>query len=77
MVPHYIAREGPQQRTARAREWTQFRRNFLFSQRDLAHALKCSLRTVQAVEGEEVTPQARTQRRFRDLKSEQEKLASA
>jgi DNA-binding XRE family transcriptional regulator len=77
MVAHYIIREGPQQRTARAREWKQFRRNFLFSQRDLAHALKCSLRTVQAVEGEETVPQARIKRRFRDLKTEQEKLASA
>jgi hypothetical protein len=61
----------------RAQMWKAFRRDYLFSQRDLAAALKCSLRTVQAIEGEEVVPQARIQRRFRDLKSKQEKLASA
>jgi hypothetical protein len=64
------------EKRCRAQIWRAFRRNYLFSQRDLAAALKCSLRTVQAIEGEEVVPQARIQRRFRDLKSEQEKLAS-
>jgi hypothetical protein len=60
----------------RAQMWKVFRRDYLFSQRDLAHALRCSLRTIQAVEAEETVPQARIQRRFRDLKSEQEKMAS-
>lgn len=64
------------EKRCRAQMWRVFRRNYLFSQRDLAAALKCSLRTVQAIEGEEVIPQARIQRRFRDLKREQESAAA-
>jgi hypothetical protein len=51
-----------------AAEWRRFRRDFLFSQTELAAFLKCSLRTVVSVEGGSGLPQARFQRRFRDLK---------
>ena len=63
------------EKQCRAKIWLAFRRDYLFSQRDLAAALSCSLRTVQAIEGEETVPQARVQRRFRDLKRKQERAA--
>jgi|HubBroStandDraft_5_1064220.scaffolds.fasta_scaffold1104685_2 DNA-binding XRE family transcriptional regulator len=60
----------------RAKEWKGFRRNFLYSQKHLAHALRCSRRTVCAVEsGHEVmAPSFVVLRRFRDLKRRQEQL---
>src|SRR4051812_32890423 len=55
---------------ARAAEWRQFRRNFLYSQLALAEALQISRRSVVAVEtGREViTPHPDTLRAFRELK---------
>lgn len=66
-------REEQQQRQSRAEEWKQFRKDFLYSQGDLAQALNCARRTVVAVESQEVTqPHPSLLRKFRDLKLEHE-----
>ena len=72
-------REDQKRAQARAREWKEFRRAYLYSQRNLADALGCSRRTIVAVEGgREVTcPHADLLRRFRDLKRQQEKQEEA
>ena len=68
-----ISREDIQKRTARAEEWKQFRRDFLYSQSHLAAALNCSRRTVTAVENAEVaSPHYDTLRRFMTLKQKHE-----
>jgi DNA-binding XRE family transcriptional regulator len=60
----------------RAREWQAFRRDFLFSQRDLADALGVCRRTVCAIECCESIPTPKVQRLFRDLKrAETERVA--
>ncbi|MGA7312627.1 MAG: hypothetical protein WBX22_01530 [Silvibacterium sp.] len=67
------SREDLKTATARALEWKTFRRDFLYSQKHLAHALRCSRRTVVAVEGAEVlSPNIELLRRFRDLKRRQQ-----
>jgi DNA-binding XRE family transcriptional regulator len=64
------------QRKRRAKEWKEFRKNFLYSQFDLAEALGCSRRTVGKVEAGVCTPLPRFQRRFRDLvRQEEERVA--
>jgi DNA-binding XRE family transcriptional regulator len=69
------SREQLQQARIRAKEWRQFRRDYLFSQKHLAAALRCSRRTICAVEGVEVmAPSFVVLRRFRDLKRRQEQL---
>jgi hypothetical protein len=69
--------ENRKRALARAREWKTFRRDYLFSQRNLATALQCSRRTVVSVEGgkEVLNPHPDLLRRFRDLKRQQEKAA--
>ena len=69
-----LSRESQKQRSERAAEWKQFRRDFLFSQGNLADALGCSRRTVVAVEGgKEVTsPHYDLLRKFRDLRLKHE-----
>jgi DNA-binding XRE family transcriptional regulator len=64
---------------ARALEWKEFRRTFLYSQRHLAAALQCSRRTVSAVENgrESIHPHVELLRRFRDLKRRHEKAERA
>jgi DNA-binding XRE family transcriptional regulator len=42
--------EDEKRRAVRAEEWRQFRRDFLYSQSNLADALRCSRRTVVSVE---------------------------
>ena len=65
--------EDRKRAVARSREWKLFRRDFLYSQKHLAHALRCSRRTVVAVEGAEVlSPNIELLRRFRDLKRRQQ-----
>ncbi len=58
----------------RAAEWKRFRRDYLFTQKTLADALHCSIRTVASVECgyEVITPSLDLLRRFRDLRREQE-----
>ena len=70
------SREQLQQARIRAKEWRQFRRDYLYSQNNLAHALRCSRRTVASIEsGREVmAPSIVVLRRFRDLKRKQEQL---
>jgi DNA-binding XRE family transcriptional regulator len=63
-------------RQNRAREWKRFRADYLYSQTDLAGAIKCSRRTVCAVEAGECVPQARLQRRFRDLVRREKEAAA-
>ena len=65
------------QRLRTAREWKAFRRNFLFSQNNLATALGISRRTVTNVEAGECIPSLKAQRAFRDLKRQQEREAAA
>ena len=54
----------------RAVEWRRFRANYLYTQRVLADALHCSVRTVASIESgcEVVSPSLDLLRRFRDLK---------
>jgi DNA-binding XRE family transcriptional regulator len=61
------------ERSARAREWAGFRRDFLFSQRKLADVLDCARRTIVNVEGGKVVrPHADLLRRFAYLKGKHE-----
>jgi len=71
-----VSAEDRQLACARAVEWKQFRRDFLYSQLYLANALKCSRRTICSIEsGREVmAPSYELLRRFRDLKKRQEKI---
>jgi DNA-binding XRE family transcriptional regulator len=58
---------------ARAADWKEFRKIYLFSQSDLARTLGCSRRTVVAIEGAAVmSPRFSLLRRFRDLKRKME-----
>jgi DNA-binding XRE family transcriptional regulator len=67
--------EDVRQARIRAVEWKSFRRDFLFSQKHLAYALRCSRRTICAIEGGEVVhPHVELLRRFRDLKRRQERV---
>jgi DNA-binding XRE family transcriptional regulator len=60
----------------RALAWRRFRRDFLYSQKDLAHALRLGLRTVSAIENEESVPTLPTLRAFRNLvRREREAMA--
>jgi DNA-binding XRE family transcriptional regulator len=67
--------EDQQRARARALEWRQFRRNYLYSQKYLAHSLRCSRRTISAVESgrEVIAPHPDLLRRFRDLKRRHER----
>jgi DNA-binding XRE family transcriptional regulator len=58
----------------RAAEWKRFRRDYLFTQKALADALHCSIRTVASVEsGREVAePSLDLLRRFRNLRRSEE-----
>jgi DNA-binding XRE family transcriptional regulator len=56
-----------EQKRRRAKEWRKFRKDFLYSQADLAEALSISRRTVVSVESGVVTPLPRIQRAFRNL----------
>jgi DNA-binding XRE family transcriptional regulator len=62
------------EREARAKEFRQFRRNFRYSQTNLAAALKCSRRTIVSVEsGDEVVrPRRGLLQRFDALKAKVE-----
>jgi DNA-binding XRE family transcriptional regulator len=51
----------------RALAWRRFRRDYLYAQRDLAQALKCSLRTIVSIENEERVPSVPILQAFRDL----------
>jgi DNA-binding XRE family transcriptional regulator len=63
-----LSREQLQDRRARAKEWADFRKNFLFSQRRLAEIVGCSRRTVVNIEAGAVTPHADLLHRFALLK---------
>lgn len=55
----------------RAIEWRQFRRDFLYSQEQLAQALDISRRTIQSIESAAtVYPHCDIQRKFVTLKQE-------
>jgi DNA-binding XRE family transcriptional regulator len=64
------------QRKRRAREWQEFRKNFLYTQGDLASALGCSKRTIGKVEAGVCTPLMRLQRKFRDLVRQEKERAA-
>jgi DNA-binding XRE family transcriptional regulator len=53
-----------------AKEFADFRHNYLFRQVDLADALRISRRSVQAIEAAVHLPQVSTRQRFHDLKRE-------
>jgi ribosome-binding protein aMBF1 (putative translation factor) len=61
--------EDLRERKLRRVVWREFRRVNLFTQKKLAERLKISLRTVQAIEGTELTPIPDTRRRFAELKA--------
>jgi DNA-binding XRE family transcriptional regulator len=67
-----LSKEQLQERRARAKEWADFRKNFLFSQRRLAEIVGCSRRTVVNIEAGAVTPHADLLRRFAYLKFKHE-----
>jgi DNA-binding XRE family transcriptional regulator len=67
--------EDAREARIRAVEWKTFRRDFLFSQKHLAYALRCSRRTICAIEGAEVMhPSFALLRRFRELRRRQERI---
>jgi DNA-binding XRE family transcriptional regulator len=72
-------RTDKQERQQRAAEWKQFRRDFLYSQDNLADALQCSRRTITGIEGgkEVIRPRASLLRRFNALKAKCEKQLRA
>lgn len=72
-----IIKSAAEGRRRRAEEWKRFRRDYLFSQSDLASALGCSRRTITNVESAERTPLPRIQRAFRDLRLAQKRLVAA
>jgi DNA-binding XRE family transcriptional regulator len=80
-MPVAVNPSNEDQKRARSRavEWKQFRRDFLYSQKYLAHTLRCSRRTISAVEsGREVhNPHPELLRRFQTLKLKHEKQARA
>jgi DNA-binding XRE family transcriptional regulator len=71
-----VAAADRKQARARGEEWKQFRRDFLFSQNALADHLRCSRRTVSAIESgrEVINPHLDLLRRFRDFKRKQQRL---
>jgi hypothetical protein len=72
------SREDLKRRDQRAAEWRRFRRDHLFSQRQLAEELRCCRRTVVAVERKEVVcPRYSLLLRFNDLKAKCAKEAAA
>jgi DNA-binding XRE family transcriptional regulator len=69
--------EDEKRRAVRAEEWRQFRRDFLYSQSNLADALRCSRRTVVSVEcGETLNPHPSLLKRLLNLKRKEERAAS-
>jgi DNA-binding XRE family transcriptional regulator len=56
-----------EERRTRAREWKKFRRDYLYSQENLATALGIGRRTITAIEAGECNPTPRILRAFRDL----------
>jgi DNA-binding XRE family transcriptional regulator len=64
------SRQDRKEREARAAEVRKFRRDFLYSQVDLAAALKCSRRTVVSIESgkEVIRPNWKLLRRFASIK---------
>jgi DNA-binding XRE family transcriptional regulator len=65
-------------RERRAKEWVDFRRNYLFSQRKLAERLGCARRTIVSIESATTTlPHAELPQKFADLrrKHERERIA--
>jgi DNA-binding XRE family transcriptional regulator len=63
---------------ARASKWKQFRRDYLYSQPNLAYALDCSRRTIVSIEGgETINPHPDLLRRFRDLRRKHERDEAA
>ena len=68
------SREDRKRCAVRAAEWRTFRRNFYYSQLDLANALSCARRTVVSIEGARtVSPRLDLLKRFRILKQKHEK----
>jgi DNA-binding XRE family transcriptional regulator len=69
-LPISPTRADKQERERRAQEWKTFRLHFLYSQSNLAEAIKCSRRTVVSVESgsEVIRPNVELLRRFRELK---------
>ena len=67
--------EGLKRAAARAREWRLFRQTYLYSQGNLAQALRCGRRTICAIESarEVYNPHPSLLRKFKDLKLKQEK----
>lgn len=65
------AERRQEQRENIAKEFVEFRHNFLFRQIDLAHALRISRRSVQMVEAGNCLPQVTTRARFRAINAEQ------
>jgi DNA-binding XRE family transcriptional regulator len=69
-LPINPSRQDRKEREERAAEWRGFRRDYLYSQQDLASAIRCSRRTVVSVESgrEVIRPSYTLLRRFSALK---------
>jgi DNA-binding XRE family transcriptional regulator len=73
-----MSREDQKQVAMRAEEWKAFRRNFLYSQADLATALRCARRTIVGIEiGETLNPHPSLLKRFRNLQMAEERRERA
>lgn len=64
--------EDLQRRESRKAEWSQFRKEHLFTQVELAQFLGISRRTVQLIEAGKVSPFPGTLRKFSELKAKHE-----
>lgn len=57
-------RQQRRERAERALEWRLFRKNHLFTQKQLAEVMDISRRTIQQIESGRVSPHPQTLRRF-------------
>jgi DNA-binding XRE family transcriptional regulator len=72
MPKRAVTEDLANEQEARAKEFQQFRKDFLFTQKKLAEVLGLSRRTIQAIESGQITPHAGTIRAFIALKTRHE-----
>jgi predicted transcriptional regulator len=72
-----VTTEDKQRVKMRADEFKNFRRDYLFSQGHLATAIRCSRRTISAIEaGTVIFPHVGVLKRFRELRQKYERAAA-
>lgn len=72
------SKEERQRAAERAKEWREFRQNFLYTQQYLASVLQCGRRTIVSIEHAEIMqPNYDLLRRFKALRQRHERAAAA